>query len=93
MVSDEEKAPVRCQLRNSGKVAGDVYATFEHKRPRVDGLPEWLDLTVPDDRFVASALSVQSDHPGSRVYVVTGDLNMQTKLAALGLPWIETPNP
>lgn len=80
-------------IRAGTKVAGEVYATFEHKRPRADGLPEWLDLTVPDDRFVASTLSVQSDHPGSRVYVVTGDLNMQTKLAALGLPWFETPNP
>jgi hypothetical protein len=83
-------------LRDNGDVlvgvtvAGAVSAVFEHIEPRSDGLPGWLDLSVPDDRFVASALLLQSRHPGSLVYVVTGDLNMQTKLHALGLPFLET---
>lgn len=54
-------------------------AVFEHLEPRADGLPSWLDLDVPDDRFVASALLLQSSHPGSRVYVATSDLNLQTQ--------------
>lgn len=70
-------------------VAGDVIAIFEHTEPRSDDLPEWLDLSVPDDRFVASALLLQSAHPGSAIYVATSDINMQTKLSVVGLPHVE----
>ncbi|WP_446666610.1 PIN domain-containing protein [Flexivirga sp. B27] len=74
------------------KVAGRVWARFDHIEPRDDGrLPSWLDLAVPDDRLVASALLLQSDHPGARLTVATGDLNLQTKLAAVGLPFVELP--
>ncbi|RNI17972.1 PIN domain-containing protein [Flexivirga caeni] len=79
-------------IRTGVKVAGDVWARFEHVEPRDDGrLPSWLDLTVPDDRLVASALLLQSDHPGAKLTVATGDLNLQTKLAAVRLPFIELP--
>jgi rRNA-processing protein FCF1 len=82
-------------LRHNGDVtagvtvAGEVSAVFEHIEPRGAGLPDWLDLAVPDDRFVASTLLLQSAHPGSSVYVATGDLNLQTKLAAVRLPFID----
>jgi PIN domain len=82
-------------LRDNGnvsvgvKVAGDVWAVFEHIEPRADGLPSWLELDVPDDRFIASTLLLQSDHPGSMVVAATSDLNLQTKLAAVRLPFIE----
>ena len=82
-------------LRDNGdvtagvRVAGEVTAVFEHIEPRSDGLPDWLDLTVPDDRFVASTLLLQSARPGSAVYVATSDLNLQTKLAAVRLPFVE----
>jgi hypothetical protein len=85
-------------LRDNGdvtqgvRVAGSVTAVFEHVEPRAGGLPDWLDLTVPDDRFVASALLLQSAHPGSAVYAVTSDLNLQTKLSALGMPYVEPPD-
>jgi len=81
--------------RNNGdvqvgvRVAGDVFVQFEHADPKSDHLPSWLDLSVPDDRFVASVLLLQSDHPSSAVIVATGDMNMQTKLSAVGLPFIE----
>jgi hypothetical protein len=71
------------------KVAGTVSLLFEHIEPRADNLPSWLDLDVPDDRFVASALLIQSAHPGSTVYAVTSDINLQTKLVAIGLPFID----
>ncbi|WP_439813249.1 hypothetical protein [Streptomyces sp. P9-2] len=71
------------------RVAGDVHAVFEHIEPKSDALPDWLDLTVPDDRFVASTLLLQSRHPGSAWYVATSDINLQTKLSAVALPFIE----
>lgn len=84
-------------LRDSGdvrvgaRVSGDVVAVFEHSEPSADGVPTWLDLSVPDDRFVAAALLLQSQHPGSALYVATGDLNMQNKLSVVGLPFVELP--
>lgn len=71
------------------RVAGDVHAVFEYIEPTSDALPDWLGLTVPDDRFVASTLLLQSWHPGSAWYVATNDINLQTKLAAVALPFIE----
>ncbi|CAL9327374.1 hypothetical protein SUDANB13_06536 [Streptomyces sp. enrichment culture] len=46
---------------------------------------------MPDDRFVASTLLLQSRPPGSAVYVATRDIHLQTKLAAVGLPFFEAP--
>jgi rRNA-processing protein FCF1 len=80
-------------VRMGVRVAGDVYAVFEHVEPRDDRLPSWLDLTVPDDRFVASSLLLQSEHPGSALFVATSDINLQTKLSAVGLPFVELPQP
>ncbi|MER5927872.1 hypothetical protein [Streptomyces mirabilis] len=68
-----------------------MHAVLEHIESKGDGLPNWLDLDVSDDRFVASALLLQSRHPGSAIYVATRDINLQTKLAAVGLPFIEAP--
>lgn len=82
-------------LRDNGdvltgaRVSGDVWAIFEHIEPKSDRLPSWLDLTVPDDRFLASTLLLQSAHPGSALSVATSDLNLQTKLAAIGIPFVE----
>ncbi|MFZ0158953.1 MAG: PIN domain-containing protein [Kineosporiaceae bacterium] len=75
------------------RVAGDVYVTFEHVEPKDEGLPSWLDLDVPDDRFVASTLLLQSAHPGSALYAATSDINLQTKLSAIGMPFVEVPCP
>jgi len=71
------------------RVSRGVYAVFEHVEPKQEGRPCWLDLTVPDDRFVASSLLLQSEHPGSALYVATSDINLQTKLSAVGLPFVE----
>lgn len=77
--------------REGVRVAGDVIAKFEHVEPRSQDLPDWLDMSVPDDRFVAAALLLQSQHPSSAIYVATSDINMQTKLSAVGLPFVEPP--
>ncbi len=78
-------------MRRGVRVAGDVHAVFEYLEPKGDGLPNWLDLDIPDDRLVASTLLLQSRHPGSSVYVASNDINLQTKLAAVGLPFVEAP--
>ncbi|QYL19164.1 PIN domain-containing protein [Mycolicibacterium pallens] len=75
-------------MRIGVRVQGDVTAKFEHIEPRSDALPDWLDLTVPDDRLVASALLLQSQHPASAMHVGTSDINLQTKLSAVGLPFV-----
>src|SRR5436305_11473295 len=43
-------------VRQGVRVAGEVVAKFEHIEPRGANLPDWLDMTVPNDRLVASAL-------------------------------------
>ncbi|MCX4825869.1 hypothetical protein OG883_39880 [Streptomyces sp. NBC_01142] len=53
------------------KVAGDVHAIFEYIEPRSDARPDWLDLTVPEDWFIASTLLLQSRHPASAWFVAT----------------------
>lgn len=78
-------------VRTGVTVAGGVAAVFEHVEPGAGGMPTWLDLSVSDDRFVAAALHLQSQHAGSALYVATGDLNMQNKLSAVGLPFVELP--
>jgi hypothetical protein len=35
-------------------------------------------MTVPDDRFVASSLLLQSDHPRSVLDAATSDIDLQT---------------
>ena len=82
----------RGDVRAGVRVAGKVSAVFEYVEPKADGLPSWLDLDVPDDRFVAAALLLQSGHPGSAVYVATSDLDLQNKLRAVGLPFVEPPS-
>lgn len=76
-------------VRLTVRVAGEAYVRFEHADPQSEHLPSWIDLTVPDDRFLAPVLLLQSVHPGSAVTVVASDMNMQTKFAAAGLPFIE----
>jgi hypothetical protein len=56
-------------VRTGARVAGEVRAVFEYIEPKDDRLPSWLDLTVPDDRFVAASLLLQSRHPGSAVSI------------------------
>jgi rRNA-processing protein FCF1 len=97
---DAERAVRRLKgLRDRGnvldgvRVEGDVWAVFDIDEPRSALLPESLDLQIPDDRLVASALLLQSAHPGSAIYVATSDIGLQNKLAAVGLPFVEPPSP
>lgn len=81
----------RGDVRSGAPVTKFVSAVFEVAEPGFNDLPAWLDPTVPDDRLVASALLLQASDPSSAVVLVTSDLNLQNKAAAVGLPHIEPP--
>ncbi len=84
-------------LRDKGNLASGVKLTktitvqTEAREVDVRAVLDWLDPTVPDDRLLAAALRLQSDHPSGAVLLVTSDLNLQNKADAVGLPYIETP--
>ncbi len=86
-------------LRNRGSlaegvtVAGMVRLRLEHREVEARSVLSWLDPTVPDDRIVAAALRLQSDHPSGAVVLVTADMNLQNKADAVGLPYAEPPAP
>jgi len=67
------------------RVAGDVWAVFEHIEPRTDGLPSWLALDCTRRPLCRVDLAPPEPSP---VYIVTSDLNLQTKLAVVGLPFV-----
>lgn len=60
--------------------------------PRADGLPSWLDLSVPDDRFIASALEMFWEHSKARILTVSGDFNVVNKARAAGLAAVYGPS-
>lgn len=84
-------------LRDKGNLATGVKVTktiavqTEAQEVDVRGVLDWLDPAVPDNRLLATALRLQSDHPSGAVVLVTSDLNLQNKADAVGLPYIETP--
>jgi hypothetical protein len=84
-------------LRDKGNLAVGVKLTktitvrAEAHEVDVRGVLDWLDPAVPDDRVLAAALRLQSDHPAGSVVLVTSDLNLQNKADAVGLPYMETP--
>ena len=64
-----------------GDAKGKIYVKLCMK----EGLPEDLDLTIPDNEIIAVALNQKADHPRTKVTVVTRDINMRVKCDALGL--------
>lgn len=84
-------------LRDKGSLSAGVNLTrtitvkTEAREVGVRGVLDWLDPAVPDDRLLAGALRLQSDHPAGTVLFVTSDLNLQNKADGVGLPYIETP--
>lgn len=83
----------RGSLAEGVTVAGKVRLRLEHCEVDTRSVLSWLDPTVPDDRIVAEALRLQSDHPSGAVVLVTADINLQNKADAVGLPYAEPPAP
>jgi hypothetical protein len=83
----------RGSLAEGVKVAGNVHLRLEHREVNPRAVLSWLDPAVPDDRIVAAALRLQSDHPAGIVVLITTDINLQNKADAVGLPYAEPPPP
>lgn len=83
----------RGNLADGVTVAGQVRLRLEHREIDARSVLSWLDPAVPDDRILGAALRLQSDHPAGVVVLVTGDLNLQNKADAVGLPYGEPPEP
>lgn len=84
-------------LRDRGSLASGVSVTksvrflSQAREPNFDRMPGWLDRSNNDDRILAAALELQGRRAGDTVVLVTGDLNLQTKADAAGLPYVEPP--
>ena len=55
------------------------------KMVKKEGLPEDLDLRVPDNEIISVALNQKNENPRRKVIVVTRDINMRVKCDSLGL--------
>jgi rRNA-processing protein FCF1 len=82
----------RGDLRTGVCVEGRVSFRAEHREVRTRDVLDWLDPDVPDDRLLASVLDLQARHAAATVVIVTGDMNLQTKAAAVGVPFVERPD-
>jgi hypothetical protein len=81
----------RGRLSQGVKVAGQVYLRLESREVKAPSVLSWLDADVPDDRIIAAALRLQSDHPAGVVVLITADMNLQNKAEAVGLPYSDPP--
>lgn len=63
----------------------------EYGEPNMKQTLDWLDGGVPDDRILASCLTVMVENPNADVVLVTGDVNLQNKARAAGVPTHDLP--
>ena len=56
------------------------------KMVKREGIPDDLDLSVPDNEIISVALNQKNENPKRKVIVVTRDINMRVKCDSLGLP-------
>ena len=82
----------RGNIREGVRVEGQVDLRMEHREVQVSEIFDWLDPDVPDDRILGGALELQARHPAATVVIVTTDLNLQNKAAAVGLPFTDISN-
>jgi len=64
------------------KGAGLIYT----KAPDLGELPIGYDPEVPDHQIIATALTIQKEHPNKKVIVVSNDINLRIKCDAIGVP-------
>ena len=73
------------------KIDGSISLRAEAREPDFRESVSWLDPTNDDDRFLAGVLELQRNEPGACVVVVSSDLNLRNKAAALSLPRVAPP--
>jgi rRNA-processing protein FCF1 len=79
----------RGDLRRGVTVEGQVQLRVEHREVQVREVLDWLDPTVPDDRILGGSLDLQARNPSATVVLVTSDMNLQNKAAAVGMPFAD----
>jgi predicted ribonuclease YlaK len=78
-------------LLNRVKVDKSMTIKALAREPDMQQTLSWLDANVPDDRIIASILSLQAERPGARIVLVTGDVNLQNKSNAALVETAEAP--
>ncbi len=82
----------RGDVRAGVTVQRKIRLRMEHREVPVQEILTWLDPSVPDDRILGGALDLQAREPSATVILVTTDLNLQNKAAAVGMPFVD-PSP
>ncbi len=67
-------------------VKNKVYLIIEALEPKGSHLNEYLDMSVPDDRFIASAFDIIIRYSNSDCYVASDDFNQINKAIYFGIP-------
>lgn len=76
----------RGDLRSGVAVQGRISLRAEHREVQPQSVLDWLDPQVPDDRIIGATLDIQARYPSKTVVLVSRDINLQNKAAAVGLP-------
>ncbi|MGA3373731.1 MAG: PIN domain-containing protein, partial [Terracidiphilus sp.] len=61
--------------------------------PRMEESLPWLDPKNKDDQLLATVIEVMRMRPRSRVWLITGDINLQNKAEFANVPFMEPPDP
>lgn len=77
--------------KNPGKniktiIRDKVYIVLDHIEPNSKKIFKELDFTIPDDRFIASALNIIRRYSKSDCYIATNDINQTNKAINFGIP-------
>lgn len=76
----------RGSLLEGVRVQGTMTARIEPVEPDFSRMPTWLDPTTPDDRLLASTITLQAARPNAVVVLVTNDIGLATKAEFIGIP-------
>jgi PhoH-like ATPase len=58
---------------------------FIQTKPVSVGLPSTLPGNTPDNNILATALSLQTEHPDKRIILISKDINLRIKASVLGI--------
>ncbi len=73
-------------LANGVTVDRDITVKAISREPQMEKSLSWLDSNVPDDRLIACLLETIAEYPTAHITLVTGDINLQNKADAAGIP-------
>ena len=79
----------RGNLRSGVPVEGKISLRAEHREVAPRGILDWLDPQVPDDRIIGATLDLQARYPSKTIVLVSRDINLQNKAAAVGIPIVD----